>query len=249
MAGGTLVISREVLNHDHFKKRFEALGFRDVTVTALERDALNFLIRDLKPKLIIMGARFHDCCTPFLMKELHENFPEIKMAAVIIGYYSPELAMYFILNGVNSYVTSFDGIPQFYKGLDEIAHGRDYVSPSVVERIDMRREYPEPAGNITDRHKQIILLMCNGYKDIEIAEKLYITRRTVTTHKTDIFTSLNVRSPNELIRAARYLKIVKQEGMDFVPIGFTLNPLPDKKIMKGKSEKGAMRNEQRAINK
>jgi glycine/serine hydroxymethyltransferase len=67
MAGGTLVISRAVNNHAHYKKRFEALGFHDVTLTALEKDALNSLIRELKPSLIMMGARFYQCCTPFLM--------------------------------------------------------------------------------------------------------------------------------------------------------------------------------------
>src|SRR5215469_12084145 len=230
MAGGTLLVSRAVLNHSHYKKRFEALGFRDVTVTALEKDGLNSLIRELKPNLLIMGARFYECCTPFLMKELKDKFPKLKMAAVIIGHYPPDLGMKFITNGVNSYITSFDGVEQFYKPLDEISKGREWVSPSAVERLNMRREYPMPAGNITDRHKQIILLMCCGFKDSDIADTLHIARRTVTTHKTDFFTSLNIRNPYELNRAAEYLGIVPKEGMDFFPKDFTVNPLPDNKV-------------------
>ena len=241
MKGGTLMISRAVKNHAHYKKRLEALGFCGVTLTALERDGLNSLIYDLKPGLIMMGARFYQCCTPFLMKKLKENFPKIKTAALCVGEYPADLAMYFILNGVNSYVTSFDGVDEWYKGLEEVRRGGEYVSPSVVERIDLRRGYPDPAGNITGRHKEIILLLCNGYKDIEIAEILYITRRTVTTHKTEIFTSLNVRNTNELIRTALYLEMVRQEGIYFYPKDFILNPLPDKKKVKreeGKEKKG-----------
>jgi mitochondrial fission protein ELM1 len=78
--------------------------------------------------------------------------------------------------------------------------------------------------------------MCNGFKDDEIAQTLYITRRTVTTQKTRIFTSLNVRSPNELIRVALKLEIVKLEGMYFYPKDLILNPLPERKILKRRKE-------------
>jgi DNA-binding NarL/FixJ family response regulator len=154
------------------------------------------------------------------------------MAALSIGEYPPDLAMYFILNGCSSYFTSFDGIALWYKAFEEIRRGREYVSLEVIKRIDMRRDYPDPAGNITDRQKQIILLMCNGFRDEEIGELLNITSRTVTTQKTQIFTSLNVRGPNELIRTALYLEIVKQDGLYFYPTNYTLNPLPEEKIYK-----------------
>jgi DNA-binding NarL/FixJ family response regulator len=247
MAGGTLAVSREVNNHLYYKKRLEAAGFPAVTVTALEKDALNSLVRNLKPNFLIMDARFYQCCTPFLMGGLKESFPKINMAAVSIGEYPADLAMYFIFNGVTSYVSSFDGIEELFVHLAEIRKGGGYVSPAVLKRIDMRGEYPMAAGKITERHKQIILLLCNGFKDVEIAETLFITRRTVTTHKTQIFTSLNVRSPNELIRVALYLEIVKLDGMYFYPKDFVINPLPDEKILK--RNKRAMNNEKKSGNK
>jgi len=231
MSGGTLVISREVKNHSYFQKRFEALGFPDVTLTALERDAQYFLIRDLQPSLVIIGARFYQCCTPFLMGELRKTFPEINMAALCLGDYPPDIAMYFILNGINSYINSFDGFEQFYKGLGEIAKGRDYISPAVVERIKLRREYPEPAGKITKRHKDIIRLVCCGFKDLDIAELMTIAKSTVENHKNEIYKSLNVHNAVELIRAALTLEIVKLEELYFYPKNLTVQPRPDKKLL------------------
>jgi len=228
MTGGTLMVSRAVNNHAHYKKRLEALGFQGVTLTALEKDALNLLIRELQPALILMSARFYHCCTPFLMGELRKTFPKIKMAALCLCEFPPDIAMYFILNGINSYFTSFDGVDQFYKGLNEVRNGMEYISPAVMKRINLRREHPEPAGKITDRHREVIRLICCGFKDKEIAETLAISRNTVVNHKTDLFTSLNVRSPVELVRAALTLEIVRLEEMYFYPRDFTLNPLPDK---------------------
>ena len=232
MKGGTLLFSREESNHAHFKKRLEALGFCDVTVTAEEKDALYSRIYNLKPALVMMGARFYQCATPYLMGEIKRNFPKLKLAALCIGEFPADLAMYFILYGVQSYVTSFDGLDQFYTGLDEISKGREFISPEVVRRMDLRTFYPGLTGVITDRQREVIRLVCNGFTEIEIADTLHISRSTVNTHKRDIFGILNVRNENELIRAALNLEIVHLNEMVFFPKGFELKPKPNNKAMK-----------------
>ena len=237
MKGGTLMVSREVKNHDYYKAELEKMGFTNVTVTALEKDALESLIREMKPTLLMMGARFYQSCTPFLMGELKRTFPKIKMAALVVGEYPAELAMYFILNGISSYVTSFVGIDLWYKGLDELSKGREFVSPDVLERIDLRRDYPMPAGKLTQRHKEVIRLICNGWKDSEIADTLRISRCTVARHKSDILTTLNARSVLELVHIALKLGIIALEELCFHHRDFILNPLPEEKILKrGKSK-------------
>ena len=236
MAGCTLVITRDINNHSYYQRRLEVLGFHDVTMTAMEKDALSSLIRNLKPHLIIMDARFYQCCTPFLMGDLTGQFPKIEMAAVSFGEYPAELAMYFILNGVKSYASVYDGWETFLMSLTEISKGREFVSPAVLERIEMRRDYPMQAGKITGRHLEVIRLICCGFKDLDIAATLAISRSTVDNHKTEIFTSLNVRNALELIRAALTLGIVKLDEIYFYPNGFTVNPKPEKKLTKKKGE-------------
>jgi DNA-binding NarL/FixJ family response regulator len=220
------LVSRAVNNHQHYQKWLGEFGFNDVTVTALEKDALYSLVRKMKPTLMIMGARFYQSCTPFLMGEMHKTFPDLKMASVCIGEYPPDLAMYFILNGIKSYVNSFEGVDQFYKGIHKMSNGGDYVSPAVIKRIDLRPELPKAAGNITDRHKEIIRLICCGFRDLEIGDTLQISRKTVGIHKRDIFTSLNVRSAIELLCVALTLKIISLDDLYFYPNDYSLNPQP-----------------------
>ena len=150
MAGGTLVISRDINNHSYYQKRLESLGFQNITMTELEKDALNSLIRNMKPHLLIMDARFYQCCTPFLMGELKQSFPKINMAAVSLGEYPADLAMYFILNGISSYVTSFDGYDHLYKSLCEICKGRECQNG---DRGPFRMR-PDPVDRITEKPAQ-----------------------------------------------------------------------------------------------
>jgi len=222
------MVSRRVKLHEHYKKRLEALGFNDVTLTAADKDALNMLINELKPRLFMIGAGFYYSATPYMMNCLIKRFPDINIATISISEYPADLAMGFIINGVKSYVNYLDGVDQFYRGLDCVRNGKVYISNSVQERIEMRRELPEAAGKLTKRELEVVRLLCNGFKSREIGDVLHISECTVNNHKTAIYPKLNVRNENEIIRMALITEIVKVEELIFFGRDFELKPQPKK---------------------
>jgi len=226
MTGGTLMASRAVNLHGHIKKRLETLGFDNVTVTAAEKDGLNSLIRELRPKLVLMGSRFYQCCTPFMMADLHKQFPKLNIAGISVCEFPDDLAMYFIINGAKSYVNFWDGPEQFYKGLDEIRKGHEFVSQNVQRRIDMRTYYPTATGKLTNRQIDIIRLIANGFTASEIADTLHMSVRSVESRKKETYTALNVRNENEVIRIALYMGIINADELDFFADDYVLKPLP-----------------------
>jgi DNA-binding NarL/FixJ family response regulator len=231
MRGGTLMLSRHVNFHSHYKMRLEDLGFKDVTLSALDRDALNIQINELRPSLVLVSFAYHEICTPFMMGRLMQQFPGLNIAAVSIAPYPADTAMRFIANGVKSCVYYYDGIDQFYRGLDCVREGKKFVSKSIQDRIEMRTEQPKPAQNITDRHIEVIRLICCGWTGDEIADELGISSRTVDAHKRLIFHSLDVRNENELIGVARHLKLVSDEELFFRSRHFELKPKADPKLL------------------
>jgi DNA-binding NarL/FixJ family response regulator len=230
MVGGTLLLSRETALYSHFRKRFAELGFSNFDLTGEERDSLNFVINEKKPRLVIVGSGFYRCSTPYMMGQLLKTFPNLNIAAVSACCKIPaDLAMWFIINGVKSYVSLFDGLDEFYRGLNRVREGKEYISPKVLERLEMRREMPEPAGNITPRHFEIIRCICNGFNGAEICAELHISEQTLYAHKRAIYTFLNVRNENELIRVALFHKWIDPEELCFYGRNYHLNPLPEKK--------------------
>jgi hypothetical protein len=123
MTGSTLIVSREVNLHAEIKKMFEGLGFRNVTVTAAEKDGLNMLIDELKPGLVIVESGFYKSATPYMMALLKRRFRDLNIAAVSICDYPADLAMKFIANGINSFLSYLDGRDQFYRGLEKVRDG------------------------------------------------------------------------------------------------------------------------------
>ena len=223
MAGGTLAISRAINLHPHFKQQLETLGFKDVHITTMDKDGLAMAINDLRPQLLLADSHFYQCCTPYMLGRLLVKNPGLNIAAVSIADFPADLAMWFIFDGIKSYVSFYDGVEVFYHGLECVRKGKPFISPAVEERIALRREYPKVAG-ITRQQTEVIRLICNGFKEAEIADTLHISRRTVDTHKTRILTALNARNSNELIRVALALNIVTPDELIFYPKDFMVNP-------------------------
>jgi DNA-binding CsgD family transcriptional regulator len=240
MPGRTLVMSREKLLYPYFRKRLPELGFKDFELTGEERDSLNFLINDIKPRLVLAGSGFYKCCTPYMMGRLLKTFPGLNIAAVSVFCKIPDdFAMWFIYNGVKSYINFLEGPDEFYAGLEKVREGEEYVSPGVMERIYMRRELAAPAGNISPRQMEIIRLLCNGFTGAEICDVLAIAEDTLSVQKRYIYTCLNIRNEKELIRVALFHKWVTEEELLFFGGRYALNPRPEKqRAMKNEGRRG-----------
>ena len=228
MKKGTLLVSRAVKLFPHYKKRLEVLGFTDVTVTDVESDGLSMLIREIDPGIVLMSSMFYQCCTSFMMADLHKQFPKLNIAVISTYYYPEDYAMYCIINGAKSYVNFWDGAEQFYQGLEEIKKGHEFIPPEVQRRIAIRKYRPKPTGALTERQIQILRLFYNGFTGAEIAGMLRVSERSIDNRKTEIYTAMNVRNENEAIRAARRMGIINDSEPDFFPRGYELKPLPMK---------------------
>ena len=76
---------------------------------------------------------------------------------------------------------------QKFDKLDMEFNNRNYY----VTNIDM--------SIFTEREKEIVVLMCQNFKNLEIAEQLYISENTLKTHAKNIYAKLNVKNKKELI--------------------------------------------------
>jgi len=236
MTGGTLIVTRAVNLHKYYKSKIEVLGFNNVTTTDVDKDGLNSIIFDLKPKLILMDAIFYQSATPYMMSLLLQKFPKLNIAVISMSEFPADLAMKFISNGVHSYVSFWDGLEQFNKGLVCIRDGKIFISASVQERISLRSELLPKAKKITDRQEEVARLISNGFSVIEAANTLHCSWRTIEAHKREIYNILCVRNENELIRTALKINLIDKDEMIFYGSNFELNPQVEKRLSGGKND-------------
>ena len=235
MTGGTLLVSRWVKLFPHYKKRLTQLGFRDVIVTSEEKDSLNMVINEVKPRLLLVCSCFYKAGTPYMMGQLHKNFPRLSIAAINLDDFPDDMAPWFIWYGVASYVNEKEGIEEFNFGMEEVRQGRKYIAPNVKEIFE-NTEWPDINDKADKRQLEVLTFLCNGMAPLLIGEQLHISKRTVDWHIEELRKVFGVQNREELISMAFYLDIVTKDDLCFFDRKLKNKPLPRWAVIKQRTK-------------
>ena len=214
MAGGILFVHRAVNLHSEYKRQFAGLGFKDITVTAVEKDGLNMLIDELKPRLLIMSSRFYEIATPYMMGEILKLFPKLNTAAVSFDDYSLCRAAYFIFHGVKSYVDMWEGMEEFNKGMKLVRDGKKYIAP-MLDKVISEMNCPDVNNKMTKRLLECLLMLCNGYRVHRMCDIMQLGRSTVENHLHRLYEAFGVEGREEMVALAWKLHLVNDDDIKF----------------------------------
>lgn len=192
---------------------------------AIVRDALASLLAE-KPDLQVVGvassvretlALLEHCSADLLLADLSledGNAIELvravrrlrlKTRVLIMTAFRDEFSASEAMSaGVGGYILKEQPTADLLTAIETVARGATYVSPIIATR--MRTETPSEAGSglnrLSRREREIFRLVVAGRGSKEIATKLFISIKTVDTHRTNINRKLGVRTTASLIRFA-----------------------------------------------
>ncbi len=108
--------------------------------------------------------------------------------------------------GARSYVLKKSTGTELIQAIRAAYGGRIYIDPALAGLVlspfvgaTPRRE-PDRLGLLTPREQEVCRLLAYGYTNAEVAEKLFISDRTVETHRTNIMNKLGLKSRAELVQ-------------------------------------------------
>lgn len=113
-----------------------------------------------------------------------------------------------INNGAKAYILKDATIDEFREALDQVRQGKIYFSLEIIKVLSEKQVAPEadhPAATnalLSQRELEILKLVCEGLSPKEIGEKLFLSHRTVETHKKNIMEKMEVNSVSKLIVTA-----------------------------------------------
>jgi DNA-binding NarL/FixJ family response regulator len=203
------------------------LGFKDVEATGEEKDSLNMVINELKPRLVLMDSGFYHAGTPYMTGQLVNNFPKLNIAAVSMGEFPDYLAVWFIWRNVKSYLSLWEGYEEFHHGLQEIRQGRPYISPGVQRLMDEFDEWPDTSSKVTRRQMEVLILICNGFIIDSIGETLHISRAGVNWQLRELYDTFHADNREGLVKVAFALKLVTDADLIFYDRKTKIEGLPE----------------------
>ncbi len=115
-----------------------------------------------------------------------------------------------IASGAIGYSLKSDNITELIKAIKTVAQGKKFISESIQEAIvnrmsgahELEETEDVSKSKLTMREIEVLLLIIKEVPKNEIAERLFISPRTVETHRKNICAKANARSPMSLLKYA-----------------------------------------------
>jgi DNA-binding NarL/FixJ family response regulator len=104
--------------------------------------------------------------------------------------------------GADGYVLKTASTDELLTALRAIAEGGSYLSPSVARRVIDLAGGKSPSANLTDRELEILRLLASGARPGQVAEKLFVSIKTVKNHLTSVYAKLGVQTGAQAVAEA-----------------------------------------------
>lgn len=104
--------------------------------------------------------------------------------------------------GVNGYVLKNDSHRELLQAIEEVRQSRVFLSSDINKLLIQNLQNPDEGKLLTDREREILKLISKEYSNKDIAEELFISERTVETHRKNIFRKTGTNSLVGLIKFA-----------------------------------------------
>ncbi len=157
--------------------------------------------------VLLLDINLPDLSGIEVSKRLNTEFPNVKVIALSM-HNEESIVSEMLKNGARGYILKNTGREELVQAIHTVAEGLTYFSKDVTETI-MGSLTKKPAAKknfalapkLSYREKQILSLIVKEYTNPEIAEQLFISLKTVETHRSNLISKLNVRNTAGLVRA------------------------------------------------
>ncbi len=166
------------------------------------------LCDELKPDVILM-----DLVMPHLggidaAKQIKARFPAIRVIA-LSSFQEREMVQEALKEGAISYLLKNVSGDDLVNAIRGAFSGRPTISPEITKEFIMSSREPQVGDDLTEREKEVLILMTEGMSNPEIAARLVISRSTARAHVSNILSKLAVAKRAEAVSLALRKKLVK----------------------------------------
>ncbi len=189
-------------DHDMFRDGISLMLHREYSeLQLLEAKDLNQAIGYLKSHqdidMILLDLHLQSSSPVENIKGIKSRFPDTSITA-ISGEERPEFVRNILSYGIDAYIPKTIGNEEFTNAIKRVVAGKGYVPKGIALEIESAEQEEAPCiDKLTGRQKMVLSLMAQGVSNQEIAEKLNISKNTISVHVKNILKVLNASNRTE----------------------------------------------------
>lgn len=143
--------------------------------------------------------------------EVSKLYPDTKVVA--LSMYGEEEYYYSIVDaGAKGFILKDSDINEVKEAIETVYKGGNYFSQELLYHVIRKmknREQEVKSSSLSKREKEILLKICEGLSNHEIAETLFISKRTVDKHRANLLAKTNSKNTASLILYAIKNKLIE----------------------------------------
>lgn len=208
-------ISRIVLADDHqvvrngLRMLLEAEEDFEVVAEAGDLDSTRRYVLGHRPQVLVLDLNMREGSSLALIPELREQSPKTSVV-VLTMQDDPAFAGEAMRAGARGYVLKQSAGTELVDAVRAAARGETHVNPGLRAQVAAAKHKPPgPPDGLTEREVEILRMIALGHTNSEIAEQLFISLRTVESHRAHIQRKIGRSSRAELVRHALDLGLVE----------------------------------------
>lgn len=208
-----LLAEDHALLRQSLKAYLETQGLCHVVGEAQDgREAMR-MYSELRPDIVLMDLSMPGVDGMIAVKAIKRDFPDARIIA-LTAHRTEDYLHAALDSGVDGYVVKAASAEDLITAIRAVCRGEAYVSPEVSATLingylrGSRAPQASPLSGLTTREKHILELVLAGMKNKEIAEKLFLSTRTVEKHRANFMKKLDLHNLHQV------REFVKTHGLE-----------------------------------
>jgi len=207
-------------DHAMFRQGIRALleGYDDVEVVGEATEGREAIekVHQLAPQVVLMDIAMPVMGGLEATRRIKKERPDAKVL-VLTQYEDSEYILSLIKAGAKGYISKAATAAELVSAIRTIYKGESFLYPSaattLIEEFLIRAgEEKNEYERLTDREREILQLVAEGRTNREIADRLFVSVKTVLRHRTNIMEKLGFHNRTELIKYAISKGLIEMPG-------------------------------------
>jgi DNA-binding NarL/FixJ family response regulator len=205
-------------DHRLFREGIQMIvsGLAGIT-TCLEAESGEHLFQQLakiEVDVILLDLEMKTMKGVEVLEQLRQHYPHIRVI-ILSMHTEEEMVAWLMKNGALAYLQKDIKKEELELAIRTVSEKGIYfnelVSRSLLKGLQNRNKKPSLAIELSVREKEIMALICEEFTTQEIAEKLFISSRTVEGHRKNIYAKLDVRNTAGLVKKVLQLNLLADQ--------------------------------------
>lgn len=167
------------------------------------------LTEQLQPDVVIMDISLPDISGIEATKRIRSTSPNTHVIGLTMHEEEPYV-MELLKAGADGYIVKRSAAADLVSAIRNVMQGQAILDPAITRTVVAGYVSSRPASlapkdeeiPLTPREREVLILVAEGYTNAEIAKKLFISEKTVQTHRSNILDKLHIHDRTELVRYA-----------------------------------------------